>query len=77
MSLTWICRVVDRYDAFDLGPDNKSISLTSVIVTNETALNTSIPGTYVLTYNVQDSAGNMAVTQYRTVMVVDKVAFPF
>ncbi len=42
----------------------------TAIVTGE--VDTSIPGTYTLTYNVSDSAGNAAAEVQRTVHVVDQ-----
>ncbi len=42
----------------------------TAIVTGE--VDTSIPGTYTLTYNVSDSAGNAATEVQRTVHVVDQ-----
>ena len=38
------------------------------------AVNTSVPGTYVLTYNVSDAVGNAAAQVTRTVIVADQTA---
>jgi len=44
----------------------------SLVVTS--AVNTSVPGSYTVTYNVSDAAGNAAVAMVRTVNVVDTIA---
>ena len=44
-----------------------------VIVANG-EVNASVPGTYVLSYNYTDAAGNAAQTVTRTVVVVDTIA---
>ncbi len=55
--------------------DNEDGNITPVIVGGDT-VNTAIAGTYVITYNVSDIAGNPAVTATRTVIVVDPAATP-
>ncbi len=50
--------------------DNVDGDLTSSIVIGGDTVNTSLAGTYVVTYNVSDSAGNAAVQVTRTVNVI-------
>jgi len=45
-----------------------------LVATVTGAVNSSIPGSYVLSYNVIDTAGTAATTQSRTVIVVDAVS---
>jgi hypothetical protein len=49
--------------------DNLDGDLTSSIVIDASAVNTSIPGDYLVTYNVSDVAGNAATQVTRTVHV--------
>ena len=58
-------------DAGATGTDNYD---TSVTVTTENLVNTSVVGTYTVTYSAQDSEGNAAETATRTVEVVDTTA---
>jgi len=53
--------------------DNCDGVLTSLVVRSGT-LNLTTPGTYTLTYNVSDSAGNAALPVTRQVRVVDETA---
>jgi uncharacterized repeat protein (TIGR01451 family) len=46
----------------------------SVPVTSTGSVNANVPGTYTLTYNATDPAGNAAITVTRTVNVVDTIA---
>jgi hypothetical protein len=57
-------------DAGATAQDNYDGSLTGSIVTVST-VNTSVLGTYTVTYNVSDSSGNAATQVMRTVRVVD------
>ncbi len=57
-------------DAGATASDNIDGDITASIKTASN-VNTSIPGTYTVTYNVSDSAGNAAATVTRTVIVVD------
>ncbi len=50
--------------------DNVDGDVTSLIITDISMVNTSIAGSYSVTYNVQDTAGNIADTITRTVDVV-------
>ncbi len=50
--------------------DNVDGNLTSSIVIDSSAVNTAVVGTYSVTYNVSDSAGNAATQVSRTVNVV-------
>ena len=43
----------------------------TVVFSNDDAVDTATPGTYIITYNVTDSVGNVAEEQMRTVTVVD------
>lgn len=52
--------------------DNRDGDLTESIVTNTSAINSSVPGEYTVTYNVSDSAGNAATTVTRTVIYEDR-----
>ena len=51
--------------------DNYDGDLTGSIVIDASAVNTSVVGSYPVTYNVTDSNGNAAVQRSRTVDVVD------
>ena len=51
--------------------DNIDGNLTSQIVIDATDVNTAIPGTYEVTYNVSDAAGNAATEVIREVVVTD------
>ena len=53
--------------------DNVDGDLTSQVTVSGT-VNTGVPGTYVLRYNVQDASGNAALERTRTVLVVDSTA---
>jgi hypothetical protein len=57
-------------DAGAMASDNVDGNITSRIVTYN-PVNTSVPGTYTVTYNVSDTAGNAAIQVTRTVNVVD------
>ena len=59
-------------DAGATATDNIDGVITSRIVTVN-PVNTSILGTYLVTYNVSDTAGNAAVQKVRTVKVVDTI----
>ena len=73
-SLTVTVNVFSTYkDAGATATDNVDGSLTKKIVTVN-PVNTSVPGTYIVTYNVKDAAGNAAVQKTRTVKVVDTTA---
>ncbi|MGE5456087.1 MAG: glycine-rich protein [Ignavibacteriales bacterium] len=52
--------------------DNTGGNITASIVTTGN-VNTAVVCTYTLTYNVSDAAGNVAVTQTRTVNVISQV----
>ncbi len=52
--------------------DNINGNITANIVTTG-SVNTNVVGSYTLTYNVSDSAGNAAATKTRTVNVVESV----
>ena len=49
--------------------DNVDGDLTSSIIVDASAVNTSVPGDYPVTYNVSDVAGNAAIQVTRTVHV--------
>jgi large repetitive protein len=51
--------------------DNVDGDLTGQIVIDASAVNTSVPGTYEVTYNVSDAAGNPATEVIREVVVSD------
>jgi hypothetical protein len=53
--------------------DNRDGDLTSSIVINASAVDSSVPGTYEVTYNVRDAAGNAAATVTRTVIYEDSM----
>jgi hypothetical protein len=53
--------------------DNVDGNITTNVTISGT-VDTSIPGTYTLTYDVTDTAGNPAIQKTRTVTVVDTVA---
>jgi len=46
-------------------------NLSSAIVIDASAVNTGVPGSYTVTYDVSDRAGNAAVQALRTVVVTD------
>ncbi|MBI5137059.1 MAG: DUF5011 domain-containing protein, partial [Nitrospirae bacterium] len=52
--------------------DNVDGTISLNIVVNSTAVNTALLGSYVVTYNVTDAAGNAAVQVTRTVNVTDQ-----
>ena len=52
-----------------LATDDQDGDITSSIVVGGDAVNTEIEGTYVITYNVSDAAGNTALELLRTVNV--------
>ena len=54
--------------------DNYDGDLTGSIVIDATSVNTSVVGSYTVTYNVTDSEGNPAIQVTRTVDVVDTAA---
>ncbi len=47
--------------------------LSAHIVVNTSAVNTALAGSYTVTYNVSDSAGNAAVEVVRTVNVIEEI----
>ncbi len=51
--------------------DNVDGDLTADIVVTGDTVDTAVPGTYTITYNVSDSAGNAATAVTRTVIVTD------
>ena len=53
--------------------DNVDADLSASIVIDATSVDTSAPGNYSVTYDVTDAAGNVAVTQTRTVTVLSPV----
>ena len=57
-------------DAGATATDNVDGNITSKIVTVN-PVNTNVLGTYTITYNVKDTAGNAATPETRTVIVVD------
>jgi len=59
-------------DAGATATDNMDGTLTSAIITIN-PVNTTIPGTYLVTYNVTDSSGNRATQVTRTVNVIKTV----
>ncbi|MBI5137407.1 MAG: DUF5011 domain-containing protein, partial [Nitrospirae bacterium] len=60
-------------DAGATAADTVDGNLTAAIVTNST-VNTAVPGSYTVTYNVSDSGGNPALPVTRSVNVVDTTA---
>ena len=52
--------------------DNRDGDLTASIVVNASAIDSAVPGTYQVTYNVSDAAGNAATTVTRTVTYEDR-----
>ena len=54
--------------------DNYDGDLTTSIVTDLSNVNTNVVGSYTITYNVSDAAGNAATQVSRTVNVVDTTA---
>ncbi len=56
--------------------DNVDGNLTSSIVVGGDTVNTSIPGVYVVTYNVSDATGNAATEVTRTVTVTADTTAP-
>jgi hypothetical protein len=68
-----ICEGLAYTDAGASAIDNCGGNLTASIVTVN-PVNTSIPGSYTITYNVSDAAGNAATQITRTVVVEPKPA---
>jgi len=60
-------------DAGAAASDNFDGDITAKIVTTST-VNSAVPGTYTVTYNVTDLAGNKAIPVVRTVIVIDTTA---
>src|SRR5439155_9103975 len=60
-------------DAGATATDNVDGNLTSSIIVSN-PVNTAVLGTYTITYNVRDTAGNAATQVTRTVNVVDTIA---
>gem|GEM_PF-332424 len=56
--------------------DNVDGNLTSSIIIGGDTVNTSLGGTYVVTYNVSDAAGNAAAEVIRTVNVIPDTTAP-
>ncbi|WP_411893900.1 immunoglobulin-like domain-containing protein [Winogradskyella sp. A2] len=56
--------------------DNVDGNLTSSIVIGGDVVNTSVAGTYLVTYNVSDAAGNVAIEVVRTVNVLPDTTAP-
>ncbi|WCO01589.1 immunoglobulin-like domain-containing protein [Psychroserpens ponticola] len=56
--------------------DNVDGNLTSSIIIGGDTVNTSAGGTYVVTYNVSDAAGNSAIEVIRTVNVIPDTTAP-
>ena len=56
--------------------DNVDGDLTSSIVIGGATVNTAVAGTYIVTYNVSDAAGNAAVEVTRTVNVIPDTTPP-
>lgn len=54
--------------------DNVDGALGSSITINASEVDTQVPGTYAVTYDVVDAAGNAAVTAIRTVIVRDETS---
>lgn len=52
--------------------DNRDGDLTASIVIDASAVDSSVPGTYQVTYNVSDAAGNAAAMVTRTVIYEDR-----
>ena len=50
--------------------DNIDGDLTDEIIIDSSNVDTNVVGTYLVTYNVEDSSGNWAITKIRTVYVV-------
>ena len=50
--------------------DNVDGDISARIATDNSAVNTAVPGTYTVTYNVSDTAGNAAAQVVRTVVVL-------
>jgi subtilisin-like proprotein convertase family protein len=50
--------------------DNVDGNITANVLVNDSSVNTGIVGSYLVTYNVSDNAGNAATTATRTVNVV-------
>lgn len=70
-------QILDFSEAYtELGAtasDDRDGDLTASIVTDASAVDTTMPGDYLVTYNVTDAAGNAAVAVTRTVTVLPPV----
>ncbi|MCP4414023.1 MAG: DUF5011 domain-containing protein, partial [Gammaproteobacteria bacterium] len=58
-------------DAGATASDNVDGDITASIITNGLPIDTSTPGSYIVTYDVTDSSGNVAIQVTRTVNVAD------
>ncbi|TYA55272.1 immunoglobulin-like domain-containing protein [Formosa maritima] len=64
------CDVYSELGATAIDPCNGTDYLGDIVI-DTSALNTNVVGTYQVTYNVEDSIGNMAIEVIRNVEVVD------
>jgi large repetitive protein len=71
---TTICQGLPYSDAGASATDNCAVDITDDIIVTGLPINTAIPGTYTVFYNVSDAAGNPAGTVTRTVTVQPKPA---
>ena len=60
---------VDYLEPGATARDNFDGNLTNSVVIDSSNVDTSVPGAYVVTYDVSDSAGTAAITITRTVLV--------
>ena len=68
--------IIEGHDYVELGAtanDNQDGDLTPLIVIDTSSVNTSIAGTYPVTYNVSDNAGNPAIMLTRNINVIPLV----
>ena len=64
--------VGDRYtEQGAFGIDDVDGNISSVMEIDNQSVDTSSPGTYTVSYDIKDAAGNQAITIYRTVIVLE------
>mgnify|MGYP001191293938 FL=1 len=67
--------VGDRYiEQGAFGIDDVDGNISNLMEIDNQSVNTSSPGTYIVSYDTKDAAGNQAITIYRTVIVLENTS---
>ncbi len=65
----------DRYtEQGGFGIDDVDGNISSLMEIDNQSVDTSTPGTYIVSYDIKDAAGNQAITIYRTVIVLENTS---